>query len=106
MNWEKIRQLLRIYFETDRNYKISLISASITLFFVIWFSTGTMSPYDLSAPDELSTNQYVTVDADTWAGVIPGSREALQCRYIGNMDHGHFLATFLMLDGADKSIWE
>jgi hypothetical protein len=97
---------LKIYFKTDRNYKIGLIASSITLFFVLWCSSGTLSPYALSAPDELAMNQYTTVDADTWAAVIPGGREALQCRYVANIDHGQFLATFLMVDGIDKSVWE
>ena len=103
-----MKQQLKTYFETDRNYKLSIISASVTLFFVIWFSTGTLSPYALSAPDDLIKNQYVSFNREpfTNTGVIPGGKEALQCRYIANIDHGHFLSTFLMLDGADKSVWE
>jgi hypothetical protein len=28
------------------------------------------------------------------------------CRYLANCDHGHFLASFLMLDGAPRQNWE
>lgn len=103
-----MKRYLKTYFETDRDYKINLILSSITLFFVIWLSTGTLSPYALSAPDALILNQYVSPDRgdpDPNAGVIPGAKEAFQCQYIANIDHGHFLATHLMLDGVDKSVW-
>jgi hypothetical protein len=102
-----MKQLLKSYFETDRYYKINLISAAVILFFVIWFSTGTLSPYALSAPDDLILNQFSSFNKEPYINdtVIPNGKNFFQCRYIANIDHGHFLATFLMLDGADKGLW-
>ena len=101
---EKIKALFRL----NRSYKINLILASFTLFFVIWFSSGTLSPYSLHYPEVLIKKQYTTVIQDSSKDETPvrGSQEAFQCQYIANIDHWHFLATFLMLDGQPKGNWE
>jgi len=59
--------------------------AAIVMTAAIWLSSGTMAPY--------------AATLDTPLVLEP-------CRYLANVDHDQFRATFLMLDGAPKAAWE
>jgi len=65
-------------------YRLHVIAALATLLLLIWFSSGTLAPYAVTTPNPL---------------ILP------PCHYAFNGDHYHFLATFLMLDGAPADQW-
>jgi hypothetical protein len=62
-----------------------LIAACLLLALGIWVNTGTLAPYG------------ATLDKPFVWG---------PCKYLLNVDHFHFKATFLMLDGAPREQWE
>ncbi len=62
-----------------------LAGAALLLALEIWVSTGTLAP-------GAATLEHPYVDGP--------------CRYLMNIDHFHFKATFLMLDGAPREQWE
>lgn len=98
------------YFESDKKYKINRILSAVTLLLVLWLASGTLTPYNLTAPLPLTMNHCATVNkaVDKYTGQpfdvgSPGVECRSECLYVADLDHEHFLATFLMLDGADKS---
>jgi hypothetical protein len=65
-------------------YRLSFSAALAVLALSIWLSSGTMSPYA------------ITLDKP---------RVLEPCGYLANIDHPHFVATYLMLDGAPSEQW-
>ena len=66
-------------------YAGHLAAAVAVLLLSIWLSSGTLAPY-----------------ASTF--VKPAVLQP--CGYLGNIDHPEFLGSFLMLDGAPRSMWQ
>ncbi|HEY3570208.1 MAG TPA: hypothetical protein VGP73_19905 [Thermoanaerobaculia bacterium] len=62
-----------------------LLGACLVLALGVWVNTGTLAPYGATLE-----RPYV------WE----------PCKYLLNIDHFHFKATFLMLDGAPRDQWE
>ena len=62
-----------------------IICALIALFFTIWLSSGTLSPYAASS-------EYPLVDEETG--------------YLFNSDHPHFMGVYAYLAGTDRANWE
>lgn len=60
------------------------LAALLLMILGIWLSSGTLAPY---------------------AATLSAPRVLLPCGYLGNIDHDHFRATFLMLDGAPRESW-
>lgn len=101
------------YFKSIGKYKINLILSAITLLLVLWLSSGTLSFYNLSNPILLVVKHSVTSSSidDTYTGhpwdvAGPGVEYNSECLGVAGFDHEQFYATFMMLDGADKSSYE
>ncbi|HEY4590427.1 MAG TPA: hypothetical protein VII86_14465 [Thermoanaerobaculia bacterium] len=69
---------------TGRGSSLWLLGAGLLLALGVWVNTGTLAPYGATLP-----KPYV------WG----------PCSYLMNIDHFHFKATFLMLDGAPRDQW-
>ena len=65
--------------------RLPLLGACLLLSLGIWVNTGTLAPYGATLEKPF-----------LWE----------PCNYILNIDHFHFKATFLMLDGAPREQWE
>jgi hypothetical protein len=65
--------------------RLRLLGACLLLALGIWVNTGTLAPYGATLEKPL-----------LWG----------PCNYPLNIDHYHFKATFLMLDGAPRGQWE
>jgi hypothetical protein len=65
------------------SYRWQFLLSTVLMLLLVWLASGTMSPY-----------------AATLKGPI-----VLPCGYLANIDHIHFKATFLLLDGADSKDW-
>jgi hypothetical protein len=70
---------------SDRRGLLLLAGAALLLTLGVWVSTGTLAPYGATLEKPF-----------VWE----------PCKYLLNIDHFHFKATFLMLDGAPRSQWE
>ena len=70
--------------------KKQLVVAAFVMLIGIWISSGTLSPYANSLPDE--NEMLLVLDSP--------------CGYLYNGDHSHHKAVFEMLDGAAPSKWE
>jgi len=70
---------------STRRYTGHLAASVAVLLLSIWLSSGTLAPY-ASTFDRPSLLE--------------------PCRYLGNIDHHEFEASFLMLDGAPRSTWQ
>jgi hypothetical protein len=68
-----------------RRNVLHLLGACLVLLLGIWANTGTLAPYGATLDHPL-----------VWE----------PCRFLLNIDHYHFKATFLMLDGAPREQWE
>src|SRR5215472_8469258 len=68
-------------------FRISLATAAITLLVGSWLSSGTMAPYAATLDPALIRIQK-------------------PCGYLTNIDHPHFRATFLMLQGKPREQWQ
>jgi hypothetical protein len=64
---------------------LPLLAACLLLALGIWVNTGTLAPYGATLAKPF-----------VWG----------PCNYLLNIDHNHFKATFLMLDGAPREQWE
>lgn len=69
----------------SRRELLHLTGAALVLMLGVWASSGTLAPY-----------------AATLAKPYPWA----PCNYLLNIDHNHFKAVFLMLDGAPRDQWE
>lgn len=69
----------------SRRELLHLTGAALVLVLGVWASSGTLAPY-----------------AATLAKPYPWA----PCDYLLNIDHNHFKAVFLMLDGAPRDQWE
>ncbi|HKV06805.1 MAG TPA: hypothetical protein VJ725_01620 [Thermoanaerobaculia bacterium] len=70
---------------TARRELLHLAGASLVLILGVWASSGTLAPYAATL-----AKPYV------WG----------PCDYLLNIDHNHFKAVFMMLDGAPRDQWE
>ncbi|HEY0514876.1 MAG TPA: hypothetical protein VGH73_23480 [Thermoanaerobaculia bacterium] len=71
---------------TERRRELLLLAgACLLLALGIWTATGTLAPYGATLEKPF-----------VWE----------PCKYLLNIDHFHFKATFLMLDGAPRDQWE
>lgn len=66
------------------SFRLHFAASALLLMLLIWLASGTMAPY-----------------AATLA-----SRLVRSCGYLVNVDHPHHKAAFLLLDGADRKLWE
>lgn len=64
---------------------LHLLGASLLLTLGVWVSSGTLAPYAATLAEPF-----------VWE----------PCKYLLNIDHYHFKAVFLMLDGAPREQWE
>jgi hypothetical protein len=64
---------------------LPLLTACLLLSLGVWVNTGTLAPYGATLEKPF-----------VWE----------PCKYLLNIDHFHFKATFLMLDGAPRDQWE
>ena len=62
-----------------------LSTACLLLSLGVWANTGTLAPYGATLDKPLVSDP---------------------CKYLLNIDHFHFKAAFLMLDGAPRDQWE
>lgn len=69
--------------DSSRSFRWQFILSAALMLLLLWLASGTMAPY-----------------AATLNGPL-----VLPCRYLANIDHVHFKATFLLLDGADRQDW-
>lgn len=65
-------------------FRLHVGLAAFALLLLGWLSTGTLAPYAATTHVPIATQP---------------------CQYLINIDHQHFLATFLMLDGAPHDQW-
>ena len=65
--------------------RLHLAGASLVLALAIWANSGTLAPYAATLETPM-----------VWEA----------CGYLFNIDHHHFKATYLMLDGAPREQWE
>lgn len=63
---------------------LHLLLGLVVLLLGIWANSGTLSPYAASHHTPFVSEP---------------------CKYLFNLDHAHFLGTYLFLDGADPSTW-
>ena len=66
-------------------WHVHFVCALIVLLVGVWLSTGTMALYGATLDSAIVTTP---------------------CHYLVNIDHGHFKAVFLMLDGASRDQWQ
>lgn len=69
----------------SKRFRIHLFSALLLVTLGIWLSSGTMAPY---------------------AATLSFSIVTQPCHYLVNVDDWHFRAPFLMLQGADRGLWQ
>jgi hypothetical protein len=69
----------------ERRELLHLAGACLVLLLGVWANTGTLPPY------AASLNRPMVLEP---------------CNYLLNIDHNHFKATFLLLDGAPRDQWE
>ena len=65
--------------------RVPLLIPSFVMILAIWLATGTMAPY---------------------AGTLDRPLTLQPCRYLANVDHAHFLATFALLDRHRAAEWD
>lgn len=68
-----------------RRELLHLAGACLVLLLGVWANTGTLAPY---------------------AATLGNPMVLEPCNYLLNIDHNHFKATFLLLDGAPRDQWE